>query len=237
MPETDSLPLYHIASRPRQEPPAGQRPPLLLLLHGIGSHEQDLFGLVPYLDPRFYVLSLRAPLTMFPGSYAWFELNIDGRGPRIRPEQAEESRQALISFIESAPAAYQADPEQLYLMGFSQGAMMSLAVTVTRPELLAGVVAMSGRTMPELFDSTTALGGHLAPEEALLDFPLFITHGRQDPVLPIQFGRESRDRFATLPVDLTYKEYDMAHSVSDESLRDVIAWLAERLEQDVKRET
>ena len=65
MPETDSLPLYHIASLPRREPPPGQRAPLLLLLHGIGSNEQDLFGLVPYLDPRFFVVSLRAPLPLF----------------------------------------------------------------------------------------------------------------------------------------------------------------------------
>jgi phospholipase/carboxylesterase len=202
----------------------------LLLLHGIGSHEQDLFGLVPYLDPRFHVLSLRAPMTLFPGSYAWFELNIDGRGPRIRPEQAEQSRQMLVSFIEDAPAVYQANPEQLYLMGFSQGAMMSLAVMLTRPELLAGAVAMSGRTMPELFDPATALGGHLAPEESLDNFPLLVMHGRQDPVLPIQFGRDTQERFSTLPVDLTYKEYDMAHSISEESLGDLIEWLAERLE-------
>jgi phospholipase/carboxylesterase len=231
MPETDSLPLYHIASRPRQEPPPGQRAPLLLLLHGIGSNEEDLFGLVPYLDARFFVVSLRAPLPLFPGSYAWFMLNLAGPGSRIRPDQAEESRQSLVSFIERAPAAFQADPEQVYLMGFSQGAMMSLAVTLTRPKLLAGVVAMSGRTMPELFDPASALGGRLAPEEALADFPLLVMHGRQDPVLPIQFGRESRDRFSTLPVNLTYKEYDMAHSLSEESLRDVIAWLAQRLEK------
>ena len=230
MPESE-LPLYYIASRPRQEAPAGQRAPLLILLHGIGSHEQDLYGLAPYLDPRFYVVSLRAPLTLFPGSYAWFELNIDGAGPRIRPEQAEASRQLLVSYIDQAPAAFQADPEQLYLMGFSQGAMMSLAVALTRPELLAGVVAMSGRTMPELFDPSTALGGRLAPGEALVDFPLLVVHGRQDPVLPIQFGRESHDRLSTLPVDLTYKEYDMAHSVSEESLRDIIGWLAERLQR------
>ncbi len=229
MPETDSLPLHHIASRPRREPQPGQRAPLLLLLHGIGSNEQDLFGLIPYLDPRFFVVSLRAPLPLFPGSYAWFMLNLGGPGSWIRPEQAEASRQTLVSFIEGAPAAYRADPARVYLMGFSQGAMMSLAVTLTRPELLAGVVAMSGRTMPELFDPATALGGRLAPEEALQDFPLLVMHGRQDPVLPVQFGRESRDRLSTLPVDLTYKEYDMAHTVSEESLRDVIEWLGERL--------
>ena len=131
----------------------------MLLLHGIGSHEQDLFGLVPYVDPRFHVLSLRAPLTLMPGGYAWFELNYAGAGLRIRPEQVEESRLTLVSFIENAPAVYQTDPERALPDGLQPGGHDEPGGdTVTQPELLAGVVAMSGRTMPELFDAATAVG-------------------------------------------------------------------------------
>ena len=230
MTDNQSLPLHHLSSRPRQAPPAGKRPPLLLLLHGVGSHEYDLFELAPYLDPRFQILSLRAPNTLVYGSYAWFDVQFTAAGSIIQPDQAEVSRQKLVAFVEQAPAAYEADPQQVYLIGFSQGAIMSLAVLLTRPDLLAGVVAMSGRTLPELFADNTPLSGNLAPAQALEEFPLLVIHGDQDQVLPVAHGRATQDRFSILPVDLTYKEYPMPHSISEASLNDVVDWLAARLD-------
>lgn len=224
------LRLIHLSQPPRQDPPPGQKPPLLLLLHGIGSNEWDLYGLVPYLDDRFHVLSLRAPITLAPNSFAWFEVHFSPTGPRIRPDQAEASRQRLITFIEKAPAIYGTEPGQVYLMGFSQGAIMSLALTLTRPDLLAAVVAMSGRTLPELFEPQPPLGGHLAPVEELEDFPLLVVHGLQDQVLPIHYGRATQEHFAPLPVQLAYKEYDIGHTISQESLADISAWLTALLE-------
>jgi len=225
------LNLYHLSQPPRTPPAADALAPLLLLLHGVGSHEGDLFGLAPYLDPRIHILSLRAPYTLAPGSYAWFEVQFPPQGPVIQPEQAEASRKALVHFIEQAPAHYQADPREVYLLGFSQGAILSLALTLTRPDLLAGVVAMSGRTVPELFSQDGPLAGHLAPREQLENFPLLVVHGTQDQVLPVRYGRDTCDCFAALPVKLTYKEYDMPHSVSEESLRDAAAWLRARLDR------
>ena len=223
------LPLVHISQPPRVPPPAGTRPPLLLLLHGVGSHEGDLFQLAPRLDGRFHVLSLRAPHSLAPGSYAWFEVRFTPE-PVIRPDMAEASRQSLIESIAQAPAHYRADPQRVYLLGFSQGAIMSLALALTRPDLLAGAVAISGRTLPELFQPEGPLGGHLAPLEQLDGLPLFVLHGAQDTTLPVKHGRATRDRFALLPVDLTYREYDMPHALSEASLRDAAAWLTTRLD-------
>jgi phospholipase/carboxylesterase len=108
-------------------------------------------------------------------------------------------------------------------MGFSQGAMMSLALTLTRPEKVAGVAAMSGRLPKQLLE--------LEPDrEALAGKPILVTHGLYDPVLPVEQGRAARDYLATLPVELTYREYPMGHEVSMESLRDVAAWLKESLD-------
>jgi hypothetical protein len=81
-----------------------------LLLHGVGSNEEDLFGLIPAFDKRFLVISARAPITFGPGSYAWFEVMLrPGSPPMIKPEQAEASRKALLAFIPEAAAAYGAD--------------------------------------------------------------------------------------------------------------------------------
>lgn len=219
---------FYFLNEPPRCRPVG-KPPLLLLLHGVGGSEYDLFWLPEYLDPRFLVLSLRAPYTLRPDSYAWFNVTFGPQGSIIEPEQAEASRQRLITFVESAPDRFQIDRQQIYLLGFSQGAIMSLAVALTRPDLLAGVVALSGRILPELFDRQSPLGGHLAAPKRLADFPLLVIHGRWDRVLSIDHGRTIRDRLFTLPVSLSYHEFDMAHTISDDSLDCASQWLKERL--------
>jgi phospholipase/carboxylesterase len=217
-----TLSLVHLVRQPKNE--AGT-PPLLMLLHGIGSNEHDLYGLAPFLDERFLIISVRAPNTLGPGSYAWFEVDFTAQGPVINPEQAEISRETLITFLNEAITAYGADPERVYLMGFSQGAIMSASVALTQPELVAGVVMMSGRILPEIQPL-------IAPKEELAGLPFIVVHGTADTVLPITYGRASRELLSSLPVELTYHEYPMGHEVSQESLNAVTTWLSEQLNKD-----
>lgn len=216
-----SLSLVHLVRVPED---GADRPPLLLLLHGVGSHEEDLMGLAPYLDPRFLIVSARGPVTLAPGMYAWFQVLLDPNNPVINPDQAESSHRALLRFIPEAVDAYHADAGRVFLMGFSQGAIMSLSVALTEPSAVSGVVAMSGRLLPEVLPL-------LAPAEALRGLPILLLHGTADPVLPIQHGRTARDHLATLPVELTYREYPMGHQVSAESLADAAQWLHAQLDR------
>src|SRR5947207_8629985 len=218
-----TLPLVYLVRQPLIE--AGT-PPLLLLLHGIGSNEHDLYGLAPFLDERFLIISVRAPKTLGPGSYAWFEVDFTPQGPVINPEQAKASLKTLITFLKEAITAYGADPKQVYLMGFSQGAIMSASVALTQPELVAGAVLMSGRILPEIRPL-------IASSEELSDFPFLVVHGTADMVLPITHGRASRELLSALPVDLTYHEYPMSHEVNQESLSDVTTWLTEQLDKSM----
>lgn len=215
------LPLVHLVREPL---PDERNPPLLLLLHGVGSNEHDLFGLAPVLDPRFVVVSLRAPNTLVPGSYAWFHVEFTPQGSLINPAEAEQSRQILIQTIQQAVAAFGANPQRVYLMGFSQGAIMSASVALTRPDLVAGAVLMSGRILPEIQPV-------MVEPEQLAGLPILLVHGTADAVLPIHNGRASRDLLSKLPVKLTYKEYAMGHEVTPQSLRDVQAWLGARLDE------
>lgn len=215
-----NLPLVHLARRP---PGTASPPPMLILLHGYGSNEQDLFGLVPYLDERLLIVSARAPYTLMPGMYGWFTLDITPRGIGVDPDEAEASRQQVAAFVEQAAAVYGADPARVILSGFSQGGMMAAAVALTRPELLAGAMVLSGMVPHELLPQ-------IAPPEQLAGKPFLVQHGTYDPVLPVQLGRAGRDLLQTLPVALTYHEYPIAHEISLESLNDMRAWLADRLD-------
>ena len=213
--------LTHLVREPRRGEHAP--PPLLLLLHGIGSNEEDLFGLAPYLDERFLVVSARAPVALPYGGYGWFQIEFTPRGMAADIEQAKRSLGMLPGFIEALAERYGADARRVYLAGFSQGAMMSLALALTRPEMIAGVVAMSGRLPRQVLEREPDAG-------ALAGKPVLVTHGLYDAVLPVENGRAARDYFAALPVELTYHEYPMAHEVSVESLRDVTGWLTRQLD-------
>ena len=210
-----------------REPSSGEdtaRPPLLLMLHGIGSNEADLFGLAPYVDERFLIVSARAPVVMGPGAYGWFNIEFTPRGMLADIEQAKVSLRTLPPFLDQLIEAYGADAARVYLMGFSQGAMMSLALALTEPERVAGAVLMSGRYPAQALEQE--------PDARSLEGkPFMVTHGLYDPVLPISEGRAVREKLAQFAVELTYHEYPMGHEVSMESLRDVTAWLSRKLDE------
>jgi len=220
MPTGPELSLFHLVRKPTVASPTI---PLLLLLHGVGSNEEDLFALAPELDGRFLVISARAPNQIGPGAHAWFHVEFTADGPQHNPEMAAASRALLVRFLDEVAEEYGVDPGRSYLMGFSQGAIMSLYVALTNPRRVAGVVGMSGRVLPEA-------EAEMAPAEDFNGLPVVYVHGTQDAVLPIQFGRAAREVLSKLPVDLTYREFDMPHTVSRESFEVVRAWLTARLD-------
>jgi len=141
----------------------------------------------------------------------------------VRKDKSLFPAEERIRFIEEATAAYGTDPQRVYLLGFSQGAIMSLLVGLRRPDLVAGIVPMSGRLLPETLADR-------ASDDALRGLAVFSVHGTRDPVLPVAGGRAIREALSKLPVALSYREYDMGHQVNAESLADVAAWLTAQLE-------
>jgi len=220
--------LAHLVREPSSGGESAARPPLLLMLHGVGSNEADLFALAPYLDGRFLIVSARAPVNMGPGSYGWFNIEFTPRGMLADIEQAKMSLRALPPFLDELIEAYGTDAGHVYLMGFSQGAMMSLALALTEPESIAGAVLMSGRYPSQALEREP-------DAHALVSKPFMVTHGLYDPVLPISEGRAVREKLAQLAVELTYREYPMGHEVSMESLKDVAAWLSHKLDERAER--
>ncbi|MFL5263865.1 MAG: alpha/beta hydrolase [Anaeromyxobacteraceae bacterium] len=213
--------LFHRVSPPRTR---SARPPLLLLLHGIGADEQDLLPLAPHLDPRLLILSVRAPHEAEPMGYRWYAIDWTASPPRADPEEILASRDLLGRFVEEAVAAHGADPARVFLLGFSQGAIMSLALLLDRPDLLRGVVAHSARL------------AHLhAPNptpEALAGAEVLLLHGAEDEVIPLAQGRKAHEVLAPLlGPRITYREFvGLGHGISEESLGEAARWLTARLD-------
>lgn len=207
-------------------PAGGARPPLALLLHGVGSNEADLFGLAPYLDPRLCIVSARAPFTLGPGAYGWFNIEFTPRGMLADMAQARQSLGLLPGFVDELVETHGADASRVYLVGFSQGAMMGLALALTHPGKVAGVAALSGRFPSRVFDEGDVDRG------AVEGLPVLVAHGLYDVVLPVDGARDARTRLEGLGARVTYREYPMGHEVSAESLRDLSEWLTRALDRE-----
>ena len=217
------LSLVHVLREPAgSRVPNATRPPLLLLLHGVGSNEESMAALAPAFDRRFLVISARSPIALGPRAFAWFHVTFTPQGPVIDRDEAAAGWAHVARFIDEAVAAYGADPSRVYVAGFSQGAIMALAALLTAPERIAGVAAMSGRLLPEVLP-------HAAPAERLEGKPVLIVHGAGDETLGIHYARSAREQLARFPLALTYRELPMGHTVTPESLAEVSAWLTARL--------
>ncbi len=212
--------LVHRAIAPRAP---SSRPPLLVLLHGIGTDEEDLLPLVPSLDPRLLVVSARAPHPEPPG-HRWYFIDWATTPPSADPAEMTESRDLLARFVEEAIAAYRADASSVFLLGFSQGAIMSLSLLLARPDLVRGVVAHSGRLAR--LPGAPATAGALARAEVLL------LHGEEDPVVPVTEGRKAYQVLAPLmgPRVAFHAFPGLGHGISPESLAEAARWLAARVD-------
>ncbi len=195
-------------------------PPLLLLLHGYGSNEYDLIGLADYLDPRFHIVSARAILDIGFG-YAWYHLyGVPGNLISDDASRAQ-SLDILTKFIADLPGRVGADPQRVYVLGFSQGGLMTLGLALTVPHLVAGAVPIS-----------CYLDEKVVPQvqpDALAQMPLLVLHGVEDDLIPVAAGRQVRDYLQQLPVDLTYQEYPIGHGIHPDALPLIQRWFAERL--------
>lgn len=217
----DRMRLVHVSIPPRT-PSAS--PPLLLLLHGIGADERDLLPLAPHLDPRLHVISARAPHLAEPMGHRWYEIDWSVTPPRADAAEIVASRALLAAFVEEAAATYGTDPSRTFLLGFSQGAIMSLALLLARPELVRGVIAHSGRL--------ARLPGPEPAAGALSRAEVLQLHGQDDPVVPIDQGRRAHEVLATiLGPRATFRAFEgLGHGISEESLAAAAGWLAARLD-------
>ncbi len=164
------------------------------------------------LDPRLTIYSLRAPFEFEWGGYAWFDLFDDGT---VDEQSFEHSRSEILAFLSTIEA------KERYLLGFSMGAIMSYSIALTRPGTCKGIAALSGFA-PLQLEREYRL-------DQLKDLRIFISHGVNDPVIPVASARRTNALLSASSADVEYREYAMGHQINDECLADLRRWFNDTL--------
>lgn len=200
-----------------ERPAAGDPAGTLVLLHGRGADEHDLFGLFDVLDPkrRLRGITVGGPLSLPPGGRHWYVV------PRVGFPEPASFAGSYAALAELLDDELELDWATTVVGGFSQGTVMSYALGLGpgRPRP-AGILAFSG------FIPTVE---GWAPElDAVAGLPVLIAHGTLDPVIPVTFAHDARARLAEAGADVVLHESPMAHVIDPRVLPQTIRWLAER---------
>ena len=193
---------------------------LLLLLHGYGSNEQDLFSFETALPDNCYVVSARAPFDLQYGSYAWYAINFDTDENKFSDiQQAQTSRDLIVNFIDELSENYSIDMQNVTLVGFSQGCILSYAVGVSYPDKISKIVAMSG-----YFNEKIAVPDF--EKNNFKNLKIFASHGAVDQVVPVSWARKAKPALSKLNIDIEYSEYPVGHTISQQNFHDAVNWLS-----------
>jgi len=212
----DGLSLKYLVQLPAEK---SAKPPIIILLHGYGSNEKDLFELRSFFSKKYIVIAARAPYSVDNGGYQWFEREIVNGKYSGKKEHLESSRLTILKFIAQVVNKYGADPSCVYLMGFSQGAMMSYEVGLTSPASVKGIGVLSGR-MPE------SLIPQIKKTASLSALKIFISHGTSDTKLSYADGKAAYDYLLTLGLNPEFHTYEgMDHAISNDVITDLLKWL------------
>lgn len=197
--------------------------PMIILVHGYGSNEEDLFSFANELPPELLVISVRAPMEIGFGGYAWYTIHFDNNDGKFSDvKEARIAREQLATFIDEVQEKFNISPQRTILMGFSQGTILNYAIALNYPEKAQKIVALSGYINPDLLPDN--------PENydySSLEF--FISHGSVDQVIPVQWARQAPLFLNELKINNEFTEYPVGHGVAPNNFYDLKKWIENRL--------
>ncbi len=197
--------------------------PLLLLLHGYGSNEKDLFSFASELPEELLIISIQAPLYLGFDSYAWYTIHFDQNADKFSDiPEAKKSLILLDEFIDELNTKFDINTHKIFMLGFSQGAILSSAYALNHPQKIPYILALSGYLNTELIQQELDL-------EAIKKLNFFVSHGSVDQVIPVDWARRTPDILNTLKVPNVFKEYPVGHGVAPQNFYDLRNWIQERL--------
>lgn len=190
------------------------------MLHGYGSDQNDLFSFASELPEDYIVVSAKAPNPLQPYGNAWYAINFDAQQGKFSDiDQAVESRELIIQFIEELKESYPIDADQITLLGFSQGTILSFATAFSKPTLIKNVIGLSGYIDQNMFDIDNL------SHDDLKHLSIYNSHGSQDQVIPVEWARKNKDFFEKYDLDYTYEEYPVGHGINPQNFQSFKNWL------------
>jgi len=212
--------LEHIIRKPKVNI---EKAPVLILLHGYGSNEQDLFSFANEMPDELFIISVKAPYSLQPYGNAWYAIHFDNANGKFSDDlQAIKSRELIATFIDQVIANYPVDANHVNLLGFSQGSILSYAVALTYPEKINNVIALSGYINKEIFGQD-----YLKNDLSKLSF--YCSHGTEDQVIPIDWARKTKPFLENLGIDFAYAEFPVGHGVAPQNFLELKQWIQTKL--------
>ena len=200
-----------------------ENPPAIFMFHGYGSNEEDLFSFASELPTEAIIFSVQAPYKLEPFGHAWYAINFDAEyGKWSDDEQAITSRDKIVAFIDEASKAYNFDVNNVTLLGFSQGTILSYAVALSYPEKIKNVIALSG-----YINKGILIDDYQAKDHSLLN--IYASHGQVDQVIPLEWAQKSPSILEELGINFKYEEFPIGHGVSQQNFYSFRDWLIKQL--------
>lgn len=213
------LPLEYILREPLLKV---ELPPVIFMIHGYGSNEEDLFSFANALPPEYMIISFRAPYHLATFGYAWYMINFDADQNKWSDnQQAIESRDLIMHAIEEACKVYKLDTNDITLLGFSQGSILSMAIALSYPNKIRNVIALSGYLNEKLIKEGYEKQDHTGVR-------IYVSHGTSDQVIPVEWARKTPEILARLGIKYKYEEYPVGHGVSPQNFYSFRDWLTDK---------
>ncbi|SDR83870.1 alpha/beta fold hydrolase [Gramella sp. MAR_2010_147] len=217
---TTEFSLQHIIRKPKKEL---SKAPVLILLHGYGSDENDLFSFAEELPEDLFIISAKAPYTMQPYGNAWYAIHWDNNDGKFSDDvQAITSRDTIRDFIDEVIEKYPVDPDNINLLGFSQGSILSYAVALSYPQKIRNVIALSGYVNKGIISK-----GFEDNDFSNLSF--YCSHGSVDQVIPVDWARKTKPFLDELDIENSYSEFPVGHGVAPQNFFEFKDWLIKRI--------
>jgi phospholipase/carboxylesterase len=204
--------LIHRIQRPEGDGPF----PTVVMLHGRAGTEDVMWVFANTLPKNWLVVAPRGIRIDPDGGFDWRPRGKDEWPPLTAFDEAVT---AVTRFIHALPKLYNADPAQIYLMGFSQGAATAYATAMQQPGLVQGIAGLVGFVPGEC--------GKMVETAVLRDLPIFMAVGTEDETIPYTLSQQCAKTLRGAGATLTVGEYETGHKLNGQGIRDLRAWWAQ----------
>ncbi len=191
----------------------------IIMLHGVWSNESDLFALSKDFPGEYLIYSLRWPFILWAGRFAWYPVDFSNGKPRYQLADVDRGYTEFIACIDKIREEYNIVSENIFLMWFSQGAILSLYTFSKSPEKLGGIIVLSGRLLSEIDTSSVDISKYIGKK-------VFLGHGSEDTMMPISGLQVTKGYIQSLVVVPTVKMYPIGHTISHDEIQDIVEWMA-----------